>query len=63
MNLDVLSKNENQGITSRVKKLISQIGDLINHKHLQPGDKLPAERILAENSKLGPKKTKPLKEN
>ena len=48
MNLDVLSKNENQEITNRVKKLISQINDLINHKHLQPGDKLPAERVLAE---------------
>ncbi|MFD0990792.1 FadR/GntR family transcriptional regulator [Mariniflexile jejuense] len=48
MNLDVLSKNENQEITTRVKKLISQISDLISQKHLQPGDKLPAERILAE---------------
>jgi len=48
MNLEVLSKNENQEITNRVKKLISQISDLINHKHLEPGDKLPAERILAE---------------
>ncbi|MBP0904919.1 FadR/GntR family transcriptional regulator [Mariniflexile gromovii] len=48
MNLDVLSKNENQEITNRVKKIISQIRELINEKHLQPGDKLPAERILAE---------------
>ncbi|XMO85322.1 FadR/GntR family transcriptional regulator [Algibacter sp. AS12] len=48
MNLDVLSKNENQEITNRVKKIISQISDLISEKHLEPGDKLPAERILAE---------------
>lgn len=48
MNLDILSKNENQKITNRVKKIISQIGDLINEKHLQPGDKLPPERLLAE---------------
>ena len=48
MNLDVISKNENQEITGRVKRLISQIGDLITRKRLQPGDKLPAERILAE---------------
>ena len=48
MNLDVLSKNENQEITNRVKKIISQISDLISSKHLEPGDKLPAERILAE---------------
>ncbi|MEN3324797.1 FadR/GntR family transcriptional regulator [Mariniflexile soesokkakense] len=48
MNLDVLSKNENQEINNRVKKLISQISSLISQKHLEPGDKLPAERILAE---------------
>lgn len=48
MNIDVLSKNENQEITNRVKKLISQISDLITSKHLEPGDKLPAERVLAE---------------
>lgn len=48
MNLDVLLKNENQEITNRVNKIISQICDLINEKYLQPGDKLPAERILAE---------------
>ncbi|GAA4238875.1 FadR/GntR family transcriptional regulator [Postechiella marina] len=48
MNLDVLSKNENQEITVRVKKIISQINDLITQKHFQPGDRLPAERILAE---------------
>ena len=48
MNINVLSKNENQEITSRVKTLISQISDLITSKHLEPGDKLPAERVLAE---------------
>ncbi|WP_406682859.1 FCD domain-containing protein [Seonamhaeicola sp. MEBiC1930] len=48
MNLDVISKNENQEITARVNKLIAQISELISSKHLQPGDKLPAERILAE---------------
>ncbi|MBU2996472.1 FadR family transcriptional regulator [Cellulophaga baltica] len=48
MNLDALSKNENQEITSRVKKLMSQISELITNKHLEPGDKLPAERVLAE---------------
>ncbi|GIZ10444.1 GntR family transcriptional regulator [Flavobacterium sp. UMI-01] len=48
MNLDILSKNENLEITSRVNKIINQINDLINAKHLQPGDKLPPERELAE---------------
>ncbi|MFB9055474.1 FadR/GntR family transcriptional regulator [Mariniflexile ostreae] len=48
MNLDTRSKNETQEITNRVKIIITKIGDLINEKHLQPGDKLPAERLLAE---------------
>jgi len=48
MNLDVITKNENQELTNRVNKIISQINDLIKEKYLQPGDKLPAERILAE---------------
>jgi GntR family transcriptional regulator, transcriptional repressor for pyruvate dehydrogenase complex len=48
MNLDVLSKNENLEITNRVNKLISQINNLITEKHLQPGDRLPPERVLAE---------------
>ncbi|KJD37200.1 GntR family transcriptional regulator [Tamlana sedimentorum] len=48
MNIDILSKNENQEITTRVNNIISKISDLIKEKHLQPGDKLPAERILAE---------------
>lgn len=48
MNLDILSKNENLEITSRVNTIISQINELINEKHLQPGDRLPPERDLAE---------------
>lgn len=48
MNIDISSENVNQEITNRVKKLISQIGELITHKNLQPGDKLPSERILAD---------------
>lgn len=52
MNLDTLSKNENQEVTGRVNKIISQISDLIVYKHLEPGDKLPAERVLAEKFKV-----------
>lgn len=48
MNLDILSKNENLEITERVNKIISQINKLINSQHLNPGDKLPPERELAE---------------
>lgn len=52
MNLDVLSKNENQESAKRINKLIINIRDLINYKHLQPGDKLPAERVLSEKYKV-----------
>ncbi len=45
MKLEILTKNENQEIQ---KKIISQIRDLINHKNLEPGDKLPSERSLSE---------------
>ena len=48
MNLDILSKNENSEITSRVNTIIIQINELINKKNLQPGDRLPPERELAE---------------
>ncbi|WP_163397735.1 FadR/GntR family transcriptional regulator [Flavobacterium fluviatile] len=48
MNLDILSKNENLESTGRVNKIIGQINDLINEKLLQPGDRLPPERELAE---------------
>ena len=30
------------------KSIISKIGDLINFKNLEPGDKLPSERMLSE---------------
>lgn len=29
-------------------KIISQIKDFINYKNLEPGDKLPSERVLSE---------------
>lgn len=48
MNIEILKKNENQNITARVNKIISEIRDLINNKHLKPGDRLPSQRILAE---------------
>ncbi|MCK8523402.1 FadR family transcriptional regulator [Aquimarina sp. D1M17] len=44
MKLEIL-KNENHDIQ---KKIISKIRDLINHKNLEPGDKLPSERTLSE---------------
>lgn len=52
MNFEVLSKNENKESANRINKLIVNIRDLINYKHLQPGDKLPAERVLSEKFKV-----------
>ncbi|SFJ57263.1 FadR/GntR family transcriptional regulator [Olleya namhaensis] len=45
MKLEVLTKNENFSIQ---KQIIANIRDLINVKNLEPGDKLPAERVLSE---------------
>ena len=45
MKVEVLTKTDNQNIQ---KNIISKIGDLINHKNLEPGDKLPSERMLSE---------------
>jgi len=39
---------ELNGLASKEKLIISDIKALINHKNLEPGDKLPAERLLAE---------------
>ena len=45
MKLEILTKNENQEVQN---KIISNIRDLINYKNLEPGDKLPSERMLSE---------------
>lgn len=45
MKLEVLTKIENQEIQNEI---ISKIRDLINYKNLEPGDKLPSERMLSE---------------
>ena len=45
MKLEVLTKNENQKVQ---KEIIIGIRDLINYKNLEPGDKLPSERMLSE---------------
>lgn len=36
------------GLASKEKLIISEIKSLINHKNLEPGEKLPSERLLAE---------------
>ncbi|EDP94326.1 FadR/GntR family transcriptional regulator [Kordia algicida OT-1] len=45
MKLDILTKTETLDIQ---KTIISKIRDLINAKNLEPGDKLPSERMLSE---------------
>ena len=45
MKLEVLTKNENQNVQNLI---IIGIRDLINYKNLEPGDKLPSERMLSE---------------
>ncbi|WP_020570484.1 FadR/GntR family transcriptional regulator [Neolewinella persica] len=45
MKLDSLVKNDSNEVLTRI---ISNIRDLINYKNLEPGDKLPSERVLAE---------------
>ena len=45
MKLEVLTKSENHKVQNEI---IAQIGDLINYKNLEPGDKLPSERMLSE---------------
>jgi GntR family transcriptional repressor for pyruvate dehydrogenase complex len=45
MKLDTLVKSDNREVLARI---ISSIRDLINYKNLEPGDKLPSERVLSE---------------
>ncbi|TXF90475.1 FadR family transcriptional regulator [Neolewinella aurantiaca] len=45
MKLDLNTKNDNHDIQNLI---ISKIRNLINHKNLEPGDKLPSERVLSE---------------
>jgi len=45
MKLEILAKNDSKNIQ---KTIISKIRDLINNKNLEPGDKLPSERMLSE---------------
>jgi len=45
MKLEVLSRTEE---LDSQKAIIAQIGNLINLKNIEPGEKLPSERILSE---------------
>ncbi|WP_166963832.1 FadR/GntR family transcriptional regulator [Yeosuana marina] len=45
MKLEMLSISDNEQLLNSV---INKIRDLINYKNLEPGDKLPSERMLSE---------------
>ncbi|WP_400077384.1 FadR/GntR family transcriptional regulator [Winogradskyella sp. R77965] len=45
MKLEILAKRDSLDLQYAI---ISKIRDLINHKNLEPGDKLPSERMLSE---------------
>lgn len=45
MKLEIIAKNENKEVQNLI---IFKIRELINFKNLEPGDKLPSERMLSE---------------
>ncbi|WP_028375916.1 FadR/GntR family transcriptional regulator [Leeuwenhoekiella sp. MAR_2009_132] len=45
MKIEALTKTDNKGLRNAI---ISKIRDHINYKNLEPGDKLPSERMLSE---------------
>ena len=45
MNLEALTKKDNKEV---VNNIISKIRDYMNYKNLEPGDKLPSERMLSD---------------
>lgn len=45
MKLEVLTRNENEEIQNGI---IAKLHELIKYKNLEPGDKLPSERMLSE---------------
>ena len=49
MKLDISIKAESASIQNMI---IANIGELINFKNLEPGDKLPSERMLSEKFKV-----------
>tara|TARA_R110000868_G_scaffold145181_4_gene365247 strand:- start:22143 stop:22865 length:723 start_codon:yes stop_codon:yes gene_type:complete len=45
MKLEILTKSENKDVQNEI---IANIKELISYKNLEPGDKLPSERMLSE---------------
>ncbi|WP_394749947.1 FadR/GntR family transcriptional regulator [Spongiimicrobium salis] len=49
MKLELLTKSENGDVQ---KSIVSKLKDFIAYKNLEPGDKLPSERMLSEKFKV-----------
>ncbi len=49
MKVEILNSKEKQSLQ---KEVIVKLRDLINQKNLEPGDKLPSERMLSEKFKV-----------
>jgi GntR family transcriptional repressor for pyruvate dehydrogenase complex len=49
MKIEALTKTDNKELRNQI---ISKIRDHINYKNLEPGDKLPSERMLSEKFKV-----------
>jgi len=49
MKVEILTKNENDSVQQGI---ISKLRDYIEYKNLEPGDKLPSERMLSERFKV-----------
>ncbi|HAT63852.1 MAG TPA: GntR family transcriptional regulator, partial [Flavobacteriaceae bacterium] len=45
MKIEILNSNEKRSLQ---KEVIAKVRTLINEKNLEPGDKLPSERMLSE---------------
>ncbi|NDP27503.1 MAG: FadR family transcriptional regulator [Flavobacterium sp.] len=48
MDIELITKKENKESKEVVNSIITKIKDFINYKNLEPGEKLPSERMLSE---------------
>ena len=60
MKIEALNKTDNRGLQNDI---ISKIRDHINYKNLEPGDKLPSERMLSEKFEVSALKMNKKHEN
>ncbi len=48
MDIELINKKENKESKEVINSIITKIKDFINYKNLEPGEKLPSERMLSE---------------